>query len=102
MNIPAFHGMKYLNRILINDVVVNLKRFRVAVKTDKQPFVFGIIAFQFAVILNSINSPPNIGLAYTMLESRLAKLDLNIHVSSIFYFPFKGNPGGNTAFFKVR
>ena len=85
IDIPAFHRMKHPNRIMINDIVINLKRVCVPVKTDKQPFVFGIfIVFETPVIFNGINGPPNIGLAYPMLESRLAKPDDNVYVSSVY------------------
>jgi hypothetical protein len=76
MNIPAFHRVKYPNRIAIKDVVINLKRICISVKADKQSFVFNVrIAFKITVIFNSIRlsfgiaRPPNIGLAYTVFES---------------------------------
>lgn len=87
MNTPAFHRVKHPNRIMIKDVVINLKRVRIPVKTNKQPLIFGIIAVKAAVIFNGINGPPNIGLAYTVFESRPAKLDINVHIFSIQRFP---------------
>jgi hypothetical protein len=51
-------------------VVINLNRVCVSIKPDKQPFVFGFcITFKTTIVFNGINSPPNIGLAYTVLES---------------------------------
>jgi hypothetical protein len=92
MNTPAFHCVKHPNRIAIKDVIINLKGICVPVKTDKQPFIFGIFGiFKITVILNRINSPPNICFAYAVLESGLTKLNVNIHVSSI---PLK-RPHGN-------
>jgi hypothetical protein len=87
MNTPAFHRVKYPNRITIKDVVINLKRICIPVKTNKQPFVFGVIAVNATVIFNGINSPPNIVLAYAVFEGRLTKLDVNVHVFSIQRFP---------------
>jgi hypothetical protein len=78
--IPAFHRMKHPNRITIKDIIKNFKRVGIPVKADKQPFIFGVlIVFDETVILNGINSPPDVGLAYAMLESRLGKLDVNVH-----------------------
>jgi hypothetical protein len=37
MNTPAFHRVKHPNRIMIKDIVVNLKRVCVPVKTNEQP-----------------------------------------------------------------
>jgi Fe-S cluster assembly iron-binding protein IscA len=55
MNILAFHRMKYPNRITIKDVVINFKQACIPIKTDKQPFVFGIrITFKTTVIFNGI------------------------------------------------
>jgi hypothetical protein len=55
MNIPAFHRVKYPNRISIKDVVINLKRVCTPVKTDKQSLVFGIrIAFKITVVFDCI------------------------------------------------
>jgi hypothetical protein len=79
----AFHGVKYPNRITIKDVIIYFNRIRVPVKTDKQPFVFGVIALKITVVGNGIDSPPNISLAYAVRESRLTKFNVNIHVLSI-------------------
>jgi hypothetical protein len=70
MNIPAFHRMKYPNRIAIKNVVINLKRICIPVKADKQSFVFDIhIAFKVTIVFNGVDSPSDIGLAYTVFES---------------------------------
>jgi hypothetical protein len=58
MNTPAFHRVKHPNHITIKDVVINFKRVRIPVKTNKQPLVFGIVAVNTAVIFNGINGPP--------------------------------------------
>jgi hypothetical protein len=70
MNTPAFHRVKHPNRIAIKNVIINFKRICVPVKSDKQPFVFGIfIPFKIPVILSRINSPPYIGFAYAILKA---------------------------------
>jgi hypothetical protein len=67
--IPAFHRMKYPNRITIKDVIKDFERIGIPVKTDKYPFVFGVfVVFKETVIFSGINSPPDVSFAYSMLE----------------------------------
>jgi hypothetical protein len=94
IDIPALHRMEYIYSLIINNIVKDFKRAAIPVKSDKQIFVFvlPLALIKPTIIFDSIESPPNVRLAYMMLESRGIELNNKLHVSSILPAAFAVQP----------
>jgi hypothetical protein len=42
---PALHGMEYVYSLFVNNIIHDFKQVSIAIKTNKQMLVFGIIPY---------------------------------------------------------
>jgi hypothetical protein len=77
----AFHGVKYPQPVIGNDIIQDFNQVRLSVKTDKQVFVFGIgiIFVEKTVVFDGVKCQPYVCLAHAVFESRGIELYGYIH-----------------------
>jgi len=87
--------MEYIYGLRINNVVKNLKRIALPIKTYKQIFVFYMTfaVIKPTIVYCSIKSPSNIRFAHVMFESRRIELNGNVHIFTIVLVSVQVNSG---------
>jgi hypothetical protein len=89
--------VKYPKPVISNDVIQDFNQVRLAIKTDKQVFVFGIriVPVKKTVVFNGIEGHFNVRFAHAMFEGGGIELYGKVHIFSIQRFS-RGNkaPGG--------
>jgi hypothetical protein len=69
--------MKYVDGMLVDDIVSNFEQITVYIKTKQQMFV--VVAGKRTVVDEFFDGRPNVSFGYVMSERCMVKLNLRIH-----------------------